>query len=102
MAAGVPVIATRIAGVPELVEDGKTGVLIPPGDVAATAAAIDELLSDGDLRSRLAEASRAKVERDFNINNESLWLAQILSSALQGRREVVRPNYDQLPTLAPA
>jgi len=90
MAAGVPVIATRIAGVPELVQDGKTGVLIPPGDVAATAVAIDELLSDGDLRSRLTEAGRAKVEREFNINSESMWLAQILTAALQGRRELIR------------
>src|SRR5262249_35379053 len=92
MAAGVPVIATRIAGVPELVEDGKTGVLIPPGDVTATTTAINALLQDRELRNRLSNAGREKVERDFNINCESLWLARVLDAALHGRREVIRPE----------
>jgi glycosyltransferase involved in cell wall biosynthesis len=92
MAAGVPVIATRIAGVPELVEDRTTGLLIPPGDVAATTAAIGTLLRDRELRERFSKAGREKVEREFNINCESMWLAQILDAALHGRREVIRPT----------
>lgn len=65
MAAGVPVVATAAGGVPEVVEDGRTGLLVPPGDAAALAAAVDRLLDDRALAARLAAAARAEVERRF-------------------------------------
>jgi len=61
----LPVIATRIAAVPELVEDGVNGVLAPPGDPAAIAQAIARLIADPGARARLGRAGRARVERDF-------------------------------------
>jgi colanic acid/amylovoran biosynthesis glycosyltransferase len=91
MAAGVPVVATRIAGIPELVDDGQNGFLVPPGDPALTAAAVRQLLEDAELRNRFAIAGRAKVEREFDINREASWLAKILTSALSGASERVRP-----------
>ncbi len=91
MAAGVPVVATRIAGIPELVHDEYSGLLVSPGDVDATAKAIRRLLEDPDLRNRFAITGREKVEREFNIRTESQWLATILTSALAGRSEGVRP-----------
>ena len=91
MAAGVPVVATRIAGIPELVDDGRNGFLVPPGHPAIAAAAVRQLLEDADLRNRFAIAGRAKVEREFNINTEASWLAKILTSALSGVSERVRP-----------
>jgi glycosyltransferase involved in cell wall biosynthesis len=67
MAIGVPVVSCAVSGIPELVEDGKTGLLVPPNDPHALAAAIERLLGDGALASRLAHAAREKVEREFNI-----------------------------------
>jgi colanic acid/amylovoran biosynthesis glycosyltransferase len=91
MAAGVPVVATRIAGIPELVEEGKNGFLVPPGDPAAAATAVRRLLEDAELRNRFAIAGRVKVEREFNLNMEASWLAKILTSARSGVSEGVRP-----------
>lgn len=67
MAAGVPVVATSVAGVEEIVEDGRHGLLTPPGDVPALARAMVLLASDTALRSRLAAAARQKV-REFSLD----------------------------------
>jgi glycosyltransferase involved in cell wall biosynthesis len=67
MAIGVPVISCAVSGIPELVEDGKTGLLVPPNDPRALAAAIERLLGDEGLASSLVHAARKKVEREFNI-----------------------------------
>jgi colanic acid/amylovoran biosynthesis glycosyltransferase len=91
MAAGVPVVATRIAGIPELVRDGHSGLLVAPGDVNEMANAVDRLLADPELRNRFAIAARRDIEREFNIQTESRWLATILSSAIAGRSLGIRP-----------
>jgi glycosyltransferase involved in cell wall biosynthesis len=61
----VACIGSRVGGIPEAVADGITGVLVPVGDAAALAAAIDRLLSDASLRQRLGAAGPAHVESDF-------------------------------------
>jgi 2-deoxystreptamine N-acetyl-D-glucosaminyltransferase/2-deoxystreptamine glucosyltransferase len=61
LAVGTPVIATAVGGIPEVVVDGKNGVLVPAGDVAAIAAAIDRLRTDDELRRALARAAAASV-----------------------------------------
>jgi glycosyltransferase involved in cell wall biosynthesis len=66
MAAGVPVVASAVGGVPELVEDGATGLLVPPGDPRALAAAIAKLAGDPALRRRLGAAGRRRVEARFD------------------------------------
>ena len=66
-AAGVPIIASRAGGMPEVVVDGRNGLLIDPGDVAALTAAIDRLLGDADLRRRMGEAGRALVDERFAV-----------------------------------
>jgi glycosyltransferase involved in cell wall biosynthesis len=55
MAAGAPIVATRAGGIPEIVRDGETGLLVPPRDAAALAAAINRVLSDAALARRLTE-----------------------------------------------
>jgi len=68
MAAGLPIVATRAAAIPEVVPDGEAGLLVPPSDPEALAEALDRLLSDPDLRRRLGEAGRRHVERfDWKI-----------------------------------
>ena len=85
MAARVPVITSRIAGIPELVEHGHSGLLVPPGDVDALAAAISQLLHDHERRGWMGEAGRAKVVAEFNLDREAAWLAEILSSYANDR-----------------
>jgi len=60
-----PVIATRVGGIPEVVEDGVSGYLVEPGDVDALAARVAALIADRSLRARMGEAGRARVERHF-------------------------------------
>ncbi|HZQ38043.1 MAG TPA: glycosyltransferase, partial [Dehalococcoidia bacterium] len=57
MAAGRPVIASNIGGLPDVVAHGETGLLVPPGDVAALAAAMRRLLADASLRERMGAAA---------------------------------------------
>jgi glycosyltransferase involved in cell wall biosynthesis len=61
MALGRPVVVTRVGGLPEVVDDGQEGLLVPPGDPAALAAGIAALLGDGDLRRRMGEAARRRA-----------------------------------------
>ena len=63
MAAAKAVIATRVGGVPELVLDGVTGLLVKPGDVGELAGAMDRLRSDQALRDRLGKAGAEEAER---------------------------------------
>jgi glycosyltransferase involved in cell wall biosynthesis len=63
MASGRPVVTTRTGGMVDMIEDGVSGVLVPPGDSAALAAAIRRLLADPRLRAELGEAGRERVRR---------------------------------------
>jgi colanic acid/amylovoran biosynthesis glycosyltransferase len=67
MSAGVPVVASRLSGIPELVEDEVTGLLVPPRDPTALAHALRRLHDEPALRERLALAGRDKVKREFDV-----------------------------------
>jgi len=67
MACGVPVVASRVGGVPEVVADGETGLLAPVGDVAAMAEHATRLLGDEDLRARFAHAARERATKLFPL-----------------------------------
>ncbi|EQD38607.1 glycosyl transferase group 1 [mine drainage metagenome] len=62
MAAGLPVVATSVGGIPEVVHSGLTGLLVPPRDPAALARALDTLVADPQLRSRFGDRGRARAE----------------------------------------
>ena len=80
MALGVPVVATPIMGIPELVDDGHTGLLIPPGRVDVLVDALARLLTDPKLREQLAQEGRRKVLVKFDVNRSARRLLQLLSS----------------------
>jgi len=63
----VPVIATNIGGLPEVVEDGKTGILVPPGDVNALCSAIKYLVNNPEARLKMGENGRLRVLEKFTI-----------------------------------
>ncbi len=67
MSAGVPVIATAVGGVPELVADGATGLLVPPGDPAMLASAICRLLDDAESRASMGRLGMRKAAQDFDV-----------------------------------
>ena len=68
MAAGLPVVATRVGGVPEAVEEGKSGLLVPPEDPAALAEGIRTVLADPELRVRFGAAGRERAARfDWSV-----------------------------------
>lgn len=66
-ASGVPVVATRVGGIPELVEDQVTGLLCGAGDAAGIAGALDRLLKDRELARRMGAAARARAEARFSV-----------------------------------
>ena len=66
MAHGRPVVAAAVGGLTDAVEDGVTGLLVPPRDPAALRRAIERLLGDSELRGRLGDAGRAKARADFS------------------------------------
>ena len=67
MAFGKPVVATRVGGIPELIDEGETGFLVHRGDVNAAAERVLQLLDDGELRKTLGCAGRQKTEKKFNL-----------------------------------
>jgi glycosyltransferase involved in cell wall biosynthesis len=69
MASARPVVSTRLAGIPELVLDGNTGILVSPGDTTALARALAPLLLDPGLRVRYGRAGRARIEQHFQIED---------------------------------
>ena len=86
MACGVPVVATRVAGVPEAVRDGVTGFLAEVGDVEGLAKGILRLLRDEELRKRMGGEARRLVEREFSYDAVIPRLVGLLERAA-GRRE---------------
>jgi colanic acid/amylovoran biosynthesis glycosyltransferase len=84
MAAGVPVISTRLSGVPELVEDGASGLLVPERDGAALAAAMERIASDPDLGPRLAEGARRTVRERFDRSRNVAVLEGLIAGAARG------------------
>jgi glycosyltransferase involved in cell wall biosynthesis len=68
MLAGLPVVATRVSSIPEIVVDGETGLLLPPDDDEALAAAVDRVLADPDLARRLGEAGLRRAREEFSVD----------------------------------
>jgi glycosyltransferase involved in cell wall biosynthesis len=80
MAAGVPVVTTQIAGVPELVKQAHTGFLVPPGDGPALAEAVDRLLQDNSERMAMGDLARDTVDIEYNVRRETRWLSDLMQS----------------------
>jgi glycosyltransferase involved in cell wall biosynthesis len=85
MAAGLPVVASDVAGVREQIDTGDTGIVVPPGDAAALADALGDLARDPALRVRLGAAARTVVAERFSVERAGSGLFAALESASRGR-----------------
>lgn len=93
MAAQVPVLTTRIAGIPELVEDGVSGRLVAPGDVAAFTSALEDLLADPAVRRSYGAAGRARVISDYDAAIEAQRLSDLICAYVAaGPKPGLRPD----------
>lgn len=94
MAAGVPVVATRMGAMPEIVEDGRTGLLIEVGDDRALAAALERLLGDAELRAAMGRDARQRAERRFDAEQTTAALVDTLGEAVVrfSAQERTRPS----------
>lgn len=81
MATGTPSVATGATGIPEIIQNDSTGLLVPEHDAAALAAALERLLGDADLRVRLATAGRALIERSFDAQRNAERLRNLFDMA---------------------
>jgi len=86
MDAGLPVVASRLGGLPEIVEDGRTGLLVPPDDPQALAAALASLLERPDLRRSLGAAGRRRVEERFRAARQAEQIEDLYEEAIRARR----------------
>ena len=97
MAVGIPVVGSRVGGIPELLDNGRCGVIITPRDVAGLADAVQRLLADVDLRRTFAERARTRAEQMLDMWENGQRLADVLRSA---NREPVRDpviSYASIP-----
>jgi glycosyltransferase involved in cell wall biosynthesis len=83
MACGCCAVVSRAGGNPELVRDGETGLLFPPGDAGALASCLDLLLGDPVLRVRLAAAGAERMRKEFSIESAAARMEEIYSAVLE-------------------
>jgi glycosyltransferase involved in cell wall biosynthesis len=96
MIAGRPVVASSVGGLREMVRDGATGLLVPPGDAGALAAALDTLLDDPGLRQRMGAAGQERT-RDFGVRTAVPFIVAAYRDAVRRR-----PARAALPAYLPA
>jgi glycosyltransferase involved in cell wall biosynthesis len=81
MACGVPVVSTRISGIPELVKDGETGLLVGENDIESLALALEKILHNTALFETYGRAARRRIEAEFNINITANQLRELIKAS---------------------
>ncbi len=92
LGSGVPVVASFVGGMAELVEDDHTGFLVRPGDPVQLAERIGRLVADPELRARLGANGRARVAADFDAQSEASRLGSLFTNSIAGRPSRTRPE----------
>jgi colanic acid/amylovoran biosynthesis glycosyltransferase len=102
MASGLPVVSTPVSGIPEIVEAGVSGWLVPPGDARALADALEGLLADPLLRRRLAARGRTVVEERFDVEREAARLLECFRGRTDETRAAASPAESAAPPASPS
>ena len=89
MALGTPCVSTDVTGIPEVLRDGDTGLMVPPRDPEALAGAIERLLQDPGLRVTLAGRARRRIESDFDVHRNTAELRELFLAAAPAREEAL-------------
>jgi glycosyltransferase involved in cell wall biosynthesis len=84
-ATGLPLVATALGGIPEIVEDGETGLLVPPDDPDALSAALGRLVDDPELRRGIGSRAAAVARERFDAEKNAAKLVELILSVAQGR-----------------
>jgi len=88
-AAGVPVVATAVGGTPEAVADGVDGYLVPPGDPAALAGRILDVLTMGEERKAMGRRGRERIRAEFTFDDQARRFQRVCEELVNHRRDVV-------------
>lgn len=91
MATGMPSVSTRLAGIPDIIEHGESGLLVEPGDAAALADAVQAIVEDPDLASRLSEGGRRHIEDHFEIRACVEGLVEVFAAFTRPRTGAATP-----------
>jgi len=94
MACGVPVISTRLVGIPDLVIEGETGLLVEPGEPERIADAIERMIGDGELAERMRVNGRRLIEEKFNLES---CLEPLIGLY---RKQLARAGYDTVQSVS--
>ncbi len=92
MCAGLPIVSTRSGGIPEVIDTGRTGILVAPEDSRALADAIAKLAGDPQLRNSLARAAKTEAEKRFHPSRYADELAQLYQSLSMGAQPIAAPT----------
>ena len=87
MAAGKAVVATAVGAVPQILEDGRTGLVVPPGEAGALAGAMEALLRDADRRRQIGVQASAHVEASYNFDQTMAQYEAVYDAVMGARRE---------------
>ena len=102
MACGTPVVASRVGGFPDLIRDGENGFLVPSGDPAVLAAALEQVLDDPGLRARLGAECRRTILRDFTWKRVGEKLERVYVDLVSRSRQAgTAPPGGETPATAP-
>ena len=85
MASALPVVATPVGSIPDIIRDGDTGLLVPPGDPAALCAAFLRLLQSPELRAKLGASARQLYLRDFTVSVMCEKIAVVFQSIIRSK-----------------
>ncbi|MEM8925236.1 MAG: glycosyltransferase [Actinomycetota bacterium] len=101
LGSAVPVVATQVGGVSELVDHGENGFIVRPGDVEELSARLVELVGDPELRQRMGDSGRVTVLAEFDNDTEAARLASLFANARLGLATPIRPAVDRKSPNAP-
>jgi glycosyltransferase involved in cell wall biosynthesis len=85
-AASLPVVATQVGGIPEIVEEGKTGYIVPPGDPSALATRLIDLLQNPALARQMGQAAHTRVVQQFSLQRQALQTITLYKSILSQKK----------------